>query len=190
MQTPVHPKLEPFPGTSWGLGVLVRMDSAKIGRPVSNGTYGWSGAFGTHFFASPKDNLSAVFMTNRSDIGGSGSIVSKRIEELVFEQEESMSKSRMEAFSDGVLAIIITIMVLELKVPEGSNWSALQSVAPVFAAYILSYIYVGLNWVNHHHLLSIVKAVDGKMLWANLAWLFAVSLIPVGTAWIGQLHTI
>ncbi|EJL71254.1 TMEM175 family protein [Chryseobacterium populi] len=96
-----------------------------------------------------------------------------------------MVKGRLEAFSDGVLAIIITIMVLELKVPEGGNWASLKPLVPKFLAYIFSFIYVGIYWNNHHHLFQAVKKVNGSILWANLHLLFWLSLMPVATEWIG-----
>ena len=97
-----------------------------------------------------------------------------------------MTTQRLEAFSDGVLAIIITIMVLELKVPHGSDLEALRPMVPVFAAYLLSFIYVGIYWTNHHHLFQACETVDGAVLWANLGLLFFLSLIPVVTAWVGD----
>src|SRR5579872_1775554 len=97
-----------------------------------------------------------------------------------------MGKDRLAAFSDGVIAIIITIMVLELHVPHGADWSALAAIAPSFLAYVLSFIYVGIYWNNHHHLLHTVTRVDGLILWANLHLLFWLSLIPAATAWMGQ----
>ncbi len=99
-----------------------------------------------------------------------------------------MGKGRLEAFSDGVLAIIITIMVLELKVPHGDDFSALRPLAPVFCSYVLSFIYVGIYWNNHHHMLYMAKRVSGAVLWANLHLLFWLSLIPVVTGWIGDNH--
>ena len=99
-----------------------------------------------------------------------------------------MSKGRMEAFSDGVLAVIITIMVLEMRPPHPTGLAALGSVAPVFLSYILSFIYVGIYWSNHHHLLHAVKRVNGAALWANLDLLFWLSLIPFTTAWLGESH--
>ncbi len=97
-----------------------------------------------------------------------------------------MGKGRLEAFSDGVLAIIITIMVLELKVPEGHDLHALRPVCAKFIAYVISFVYVGIYWNNHHHLMHTVKKVDGWVLWANLHLLFWLSLIPVATGWIGE----
>jgi uncharacterized membrane protein len=97
-----------------------------------------------------------------------------------------MNKTRLEAFSDGVLAIIITIMVLEFKLPEGHNYEALIPLLPKFLSYILSFIYVGIYWNNHHHMMHTVKQVNGKILWANLHLLFWLSLIPFATAWIGE----
>jgi uncharacterized membrane protein len=97
-----------------------------------------------------------------------------------------MSKGRVEAFTDGVIAIIITIMVLELKVPHGANFAALHESAPVFLAYILSFINVGIFWNNHHHMLHVTKQVDGRVLWANLALLFFLSLVPFVIRWIGE----
>ena len=97
-----------------------------------------------------------------------------------------MGKDRLAAFSDGVIAIIITIMVLELHVPHGSDAAALAAIAPSFLSYLLSFIYVGIYWNNHHHLLHTVTHVDGLILWANMHLLFWLSLIPVATAWMGQ----
>lgn len=97
-----------------------------------------------------------------------------------------MLKGRLEAFSDGVIAIIITIMVLELKVPHGNDLAALRPLIPVFLSYILSFIYVGIYWNNHHHLLQVVRLVNGRILWANLHLLFWLSLIPFVTGWMGE----
>ena|SRR5436190_2210718 len=99
-----------------------------------------------------------------------------------------MSKGRLEAFSDGVIAILITIMVLELKVPEGSDWNALRPIVPVFLTYLLSFIFLGIYWNNHHHMLHTVHRVNGKILWANLHLLFWLSLVPVVTGWMGANH--
>jgi uncharacterized membrane protein len=100
----------------------------------------------------------------------------------------SMSRNRLEAFSDGVIAILITIMVLELKVPHDTSWEAIMPLWPVFLSYVLSFIYLGIYWNNHHHLLSAVQAVDGRILWANLHLLFWLSLVPFVTAWMGENH--
>ena len=97
-----------------------------------------------------------------------------------------MNKSRLEAFSDGVIAIIITIMVLELKVPHGATLGALRPLMPVFLSYVLSFIYVGIYWSNHHHLLHATSRVTGGILWANLHLLFWLSLFPFATAWVGE----
>jgi uncharacterized membrane protein len=99
-----------------------------------------------------------------------------------------MQKNRLEAFSDGVLAIIITIMVLELKVPHGVDLAALKPLLPVFLSYILSFIYVGIYWNNHHHLLHSTNQVSGGILWANLHLLFWLSLFPFTTGWVGENH--
>ena len=99
-----------------------------------------------------------------------------------------MNKTRLEAFSDGVIAIIITIMVLELKVPHGEQWADLIKLAPVFLSYVLSFVYVGIYWNNHHHMLHALKRVNGGILWANLHLLFWLSLIPFSTAWMGENH--
>lgn len=99
-----------------------------------------------------------------------------------------MTKTRMEAFSDGVIAVIITIMVLELKLPEGVEWSSLHSVLPGFLVYVLSFIYVGIYWNNHHHLLMVCRRVNGRILWANLHLLFWLSLLPFVTSWMGSNH--
>jgi len=99
-----------------------------------------------------------------------------------------MGKSRLEAFSDGVIAIIITIMVLELKVPHGADLDALKPLLPNFLSYVLSFIYVGIYWNNHHHLLHAATRVSGTILWANLNLLFWLSLFPFATAWMGENH--
>ena len=99
-----------------------------------------------------------------------------------------MDKNRLEAFSDGVIAIIITIMVLELKVPRDATFAALRERWPVFLSYVLSYIYVGIYWNNHHHMLKVAERVNGAILWANLHLLFWLSLVPFVTAWSGQNH--
>jgi uncharacterized membrane protein len=99
-----------------------------------------------------------------------------------------MGRGRLEAFSDGVLAIIITIMVLELKVPHGADLSSLGALIPVFLSYVLSFIFVGIYWSNHHHLLHAVRHVNGRILWANLHLLFWLSLIPFVTGWMGENH--
>jgi uncharacterized membrane protein len=99
-----------------------------------------------------------------------------------------MGRGRLEAFSDGVLAIIITIMVLELKVPHGADLGALGPLLPVFLSYVLSFIFIGIYWSNHHHLLHAVRHVDGRILWANLHLLFWLSLIPFVTGWMGENH--
>ena len=99
-----------------------------------------------------------------------------------------MGRGRLEAFSDGVLAIIITIMVLELKVPHGADLGASGPLLPVFLSYVLSFIFIGIYWSNHHHLLHAVRLVDGRILWANLHLLFWLSLIPFVTGWMGENH--
>ncbi len=99
-----------------------------------------------------------------------------------------MGKNRFEAFSDGVIAIIITIMVLELKVPHGEDIAALAPLYPVFLSYVLSFVYLGIYWNNHHHMVSTVHTVTGPMLWANLHLLFWLSLIPFATGWMGENH--
>jgi uncharacterized membrane protein len=99
-----------------------------------------------------------------------------------------MHKTRMEAFSDGVLAIIITIMVLELKVPHGEGLEALRPLVPVFVSYVVSFIYVGIYWNNHHHMLQATRHVNGRVLWANLHLLFWLSLLPFVTGWMGENH--
>ena len=99
-----------------------------------------------------------------------------------------MGKGRLEAFSDGVIAIIITIMVLEMKVPHGENLAALMPLAPVFLSYILSVVYVGIYWNNHHHMLHAATHVTGGVLWANLHLLFWLSLFPFVTGWVGENH--
>ena len=97
-----------------------------------------------------------------------------------------MGRGRLEAFSDGVIAIIITIMVLELKVPHGADLAALSQLLPVFLSYVLSFVFVGIYWNNHHHMLQAVRNVNGRILWANLHLLFWLSLIPFATAWMGE----
>lgn len=100
----------------------------------------------------------------------------------------TMGKGRLEAFSDGVIAIIITIMVLELKVPHGDDLAALRPLIPIFLSYLLSFVYVGIYWNNHHHLLHASKQISGVALWANLHLLFWLSLIPFATGWMGENH--
>ena len=97
-----------------------------------------------------------------------------------------MPKERLTAFSDGVIAIIITIMVLEMKAPHHANWPALAELAPVFLSYVLSFLYLAIYWNNHHHLLMAAERVDGAILWANMHLLFWLSLIPFATAWMGE----
>jgi uncharacterized membrane protein len=99
-----------------------------------------------------------------------------------------MGKNRLEAFSDGVIAIIITIMVLELKVPHGEGIETLVPLLPVFLSYVLSFVYLGIYWNNHHHMLHVTKTVTGPMLWANLHLLFWLSLVPFATGWMGENH--
>ena len=99
-----------------------------------------------------------------------------------------MSKTRLEAFSDGVLAIIITILVLELKVPHGEDLAMLKPLLPVFLGYVLSFVYVGIYWNNHHHMLHACKRISGAALWANLHLLFWLSLLPFVTGWMGENH--
>jgi uncharacterized membrane protein len=99
-----------------------------------------------------------------------------------------MTKSRLEAFSDGVIAILITIMVLELKVPHGADLASLRPLIPVFLSYVVSFAYLGIYWNNHHHMLHVAERVNGKILWANLYLLFWLSLIPFATAWVGEFH--
>ena len=97
-----------------------------------------------------------------------------------------MTKTRLEAFSDGVIAIIITIMVLELKVPHSTNWDDIKSLIPLLISYVISFIMIGIYWGNHHHLLHVVTHVNSKMIWANLHLLFWLSLVPFATAWMGE----
>jgi uncharacterized membrane protein len=97
-----------------------------------------------------------------------------------------MKTTRLEAFSDGVIAILITIMVLELRTPEGHDWAALRAIAPRFCPYVLSFVMLGIYWNNHHHMLHMTDRVTGGVLWANLHLLFWLSLIPFGTAWVGD----
>ena len=99
-----------------------------------------------------------------------------------------MSKTRLEAFSDGVFAILITIMVLELKIPHGDDWSALRPVLPVLATYVLSFAFLGIYWNNHHHMLHAAERVNGPILWANHHLLFWLSLVPFVTGWMGENH--
>jgi uncharacterized membrane protein len=99
-----------------------------------------------------------------------------------------MNRTRLEAFSDGVLAIIITIMVLEIKVPHGNDFAALKPLIPVVISYVLSFIYIGIYWNNHHHMMHTVKRISGAILWANLHLLFWLSLVPFTTGWIGENH--
>jgi len=99
-----------------------------------------------------------------------------------------MPKGRLEAFSDGVIAILITIMVLELKTPHRPDWDAMRPVIPVFLTYVLSYVFLGIYWNNHHHLIQLAGRINGKILWANLHLLFWLSLVPFATGWMGENH--
>lgn len=99
-----------------------------------------------------------------------------------------MKTGRLEAFSDGVIAILITIMVLELKIPHGVDWEALRPVVPAFLTYVLSFIYIGIYWNNHHHMLQATDHINGKILWANMHLLFWLSLVPFVTGWMGENH--
>jgi uncharacterized membrane protein len=99
-----------------------------------------------------------------------------------------VNKTRLEAFSDAVIAIIMTVMVLELRIPHGGDLEALKPLLPVFLAYILSFVYLGIYWNNHHHMLQAVQTVNGKVLWANLLLLFWLSLVPFATGWMGENH--
>jgi uncharacterized membrane protein len=99
-----------------------------------------------------------------------------------------MGKGRMEAFSDGVIAVLITILVLELKVPHGTDWETLQPLVPVLSTYVLSFVYLGIYWNNHHHMLHATDRINGAILWANLHLLFWLSLVPFTTGWMGENH--
>ena len=99
-----------------------------------------------------------------------------------------MKKGRLEAFSDGVIAILITIMVLELKIPHGADLESLRPLLPVFLTYVLSFIYLGIYWNNHHHMFHATERINGKILWANMHLLFWLSLIPFTTGWMGENH--
>ena len=99
-----------------------------------------------------------------------------------------MEPNRLEAFSDGVIAIIITVMVLEMKVPQGADLAALEPVVPIFLTYVLSFVYLGIYWNNHHHMLKLTEAIDGSVMWANLHLLFWLSLLPFTTGWMGENH--
>ncbi len=103
-------------------------------------------------------------------------------------EKNIFEKNRLEAFSDGVIAILITIMVLELKIPHGDNFETLVPMYPILLSYVLSFIYVGIYWNNHHHMLRLCKQINGKILWANLHLLFWLSLIPFATGWLGENH--
>src|SRR4051794_20323463 len=99
-----------------------------------------------------------------------------------------MSKGRLEAFSDAVIAILITIMVLELKIPHGADWEGLRPVLPVFLSYVLSYVFLGIYWNNHHHLVQAADRINGVILWANLHLMFWLSLVPFTPGWMGENH--
>src|SRR5579885_1050838 len=97
-----------------------------------------------------------------------------------------MNAGRLEAFSDGVIAILITIMVLELRIPKGADWAALRPLVPVLLTYVLSFVYLGIYWNNHHHMIYATDSINGKVLWANLNLLFWLSLVPFATGWMGE----
>ena len=99
-----------------------------------------------------------------------------------------MSKGRLEAFSDGVIAILITILVLELKIPHGASFEDLRGLLPIFLSYVLSFLFIGIYWNNHHHMLHLAERIDGKILWANQHLLFWLSLVPFATGWMGENH--
>jgi len=99
-----------------------------------------------------------------------------------------VNKTRLEAFSDGVIAILITIMVLELRIPEGADWDSVQPIVPVFLTYVLSFVFLGIYWSNHHHLLHMADRITGGIMWANLHLLFWLSLTPFATGWMGRNH--
>ena len=99
-----------------------------------------------------------------------------------------MTKGRLEAFSDGVIAILITIMVLELRIPHGADWRALEPLTPVFLTYVMSFVYLAIYWNNHHHMLHATDRVNGKILWANMHLLFWLSMVPFVTGWMGENH--
>jgi uncharacterized membrane protein len=105
---------------------------------------------------------------------------------MIESMNKGMNKGRLEAFSDGIFAILMTIMVLELKIPQGGSFAALQPLLPEFPSYVLTFLYLGIYWSNHHHLLHSMKGVSGGILWANLHLLFWLSLFPFCTAWMGQ----
>jgi uncharacterized membrane protein len=112
--------------------------------------------------------------------------VFERITSIIY--LNAMGKNRLEAFSDGVMAIIITIMVLEMKVPHSADWGALRELWPVFGSYILSFIYIGIYWNNHHHLMHAVRRINGRVMWANSHLLFWLSLMPFASGWMGENH--
>jgi uncharacterized membrane protein len=124
----------------------------------------------------------------RSRYGKSRYAAVRRVAPLRPERGENMNKGRLEAFSDGVIAILITIMVLELKIPHGGDVGALAPILPVFLTYVLSYVYLGIYWNNHHHMLHATSRINGKILWANLHLLFWLSLVPFATGWMGENH--
>ena len=99
-----------------------------------------------------------------------------------------MSKERLVAFSDGVIAVLITIIVLELRAPTGSDWASLGPIVPVFLTYVMSFVFLGIYWNNHHHMLQVTETINGKILWANLHLLFWLSLVPFVTTWMGENH--
>src|SRR5438105_3787070 len=99
-----------------------------------------------------------------------------------------MEKGRLEAFTDGVIAVIITIMVLEMKAPHEATWEALRGLWPILLSYVLSFIYIGIYWNNHHHMMHLTERVNGKVMWLNLMWLFWLSLLPFTTSWLNEAH--
>src|SRR5262245_20306597 len=125
---------------------------------------------------------------SRQSLQGNHSVIGRFRENRHFGEVPLVTKGRLEAFTDGVMAVIITIMVLELKVPHGSNFEALQPLVPVFLTYVLSFVNLGIYWNNHHHMLHATDRINGAILWANLHLLFWLSLVPFTTGWMGENH--
>ena len=133
---------------------------------------------------TPRENSTIEFDTMRRSAGKSWCLSEQFNPDTAVEESDSMSKGRLEAFSDGVIAILITIMVFDIKAPKGADWNALLTVVPVMLSYLMSFLYLGTYWNNHHHMMHAARQINGTVLWANLHLLFWLSFFPFTTSWL------